>query len=74
MDELMTVDERAVDERAEDELESQDAGSTFVLGAEGWEAAAFLDPEDDWSLLADGSYLSPDGAIRSWPLVGPDPL
>lgn len=74
MDELIAVDElMAVDERAEDELEAQDAGSTFVLGMEGWEASDFVDPEDDWSLLSDGSYLSPDGTVRSWPLVGPEP-
>jgi len=75
MDELMTVDEiMTVDERAEDELEAQEAGSTFVLGTEGWEASGFVDPEDDWSLLSDGSYLSPDGNVRSWPLVGPEPV
>jgi hypothetical protein len=69
MDELMTMDEQA-----EDELESQEAGSTFVLGVEGWEASVFVDPEDDWSLLSDGSYLSPDATVRSWPLMGPEPL
>jgi hypothetical protein len=68
MDELMTMDERA-----EDELESQEAGSTFVLGVEGWESSDYLDPADDWDLLIDGSYLSPDGTVRSWPLVGPLP-
>ncbi|MBE3075306.1 MAG: hypothetical protein IMZ75_10225 [Actinobacteria bacterium] len=63
MDELRTVDERAEDERAEDELEVQEAGSTFVLGAEGWETSEFVDPDDDWSLLSDGSYLSPEGNV-----------
>lgn len=69
MDELTIMDERA-----EDELESQEAGSTFVLGVEGWEASVFVDPEDDWSLLSDGSYLSPDATVRSWPLMGPESL
>jgi hypothetical protein len=69
MDEL-----EIMDSPVEDELEGQADGSTFILGAEGWEAADFIDPEDDWRLLADGSYLSPDGAIRSWPLTGPEPL
>jgi hypothetical protein len=76
MDELLTIDDRAEDElddRAEDELESQEAGSTYLLGVEGWEAALYVDPENDWSLLADGSFLSPDGTVRSWPLVGPEP-
>lgn len=68
MDELMAVTERAVDD-----IETQDAGSTFTLGGEGWEAADYLDPADDWSLLSDGSYLSPDGTIRTWPAAGPEP-
>jgi hypothetical protein len=68
MDDLMTVDERA-----EDELDAQDAGSTFFLGGEGWEAADYVDPADDWSLLPDGSYLSPDGTVRTWPVAGPEP-
>ncbi len=62
------------DVRAEDELETQADGSTFVLGAEGWEQADFVDPDDDWRPLSDGSYLSPDGAIRSWPVAGPGPI
>jgi hypothetical protein len=69
MDELMTVDERAVDE-----MDPQEAGSTFMLGREGWEVADYLDPVDDWSLLDDGSYLSPDGTIRTWPAAGPAPV
>lgn len=71
MDDVMALE---LDERAEDEVESQEAGTTVVLGAEGWEAGDFIDPDDDWSLLEDGSYLSPDGTVRSWPLVGPEPL
>lgn len=69
MDELITIDEPA-----EDELDAQEAGSTFLLGAEGWERSDYLDPGDDWTLLSDGSYLSPDGTLRSWPLAGPEPL
>ena len=69
MDELMTVDERALDE-----MDPQEAGSTFALGGEGWEVADYLDPADDWSLLDDGSYLSPDGTIRTWPTAGPEPV
>jgi hypothetical protein len=69
MDELVTTDALA-----EDELDGQADGSTFILGAEGWEAADFIDPEADWRLLNDGSYLSPDGSVRSWPLTGPEPL
>ena len=69
MDELETIVSPV-----DDDLDGQADGSTFILGAEGWEASDFIDPEDDWQLLADGSYLSPDGAIRTWPLTGPEPL
>lgn len=66
MDELTTVDERRED------LEAQEAGSTFYLGGEGWEASDYIDPGDDWTLLPDGSYLSPDGTTRTWPFAGPE--
>jgi len=69
MDELIAINERAVDE-----IETQDAGSTLALGTEGWEVADYLDPEDDWRLQSDGSYLSPDGTIRTWPAAGPEPV
>jgi hypothetical protein len=69
MDELMELDERA-----EEDLDAQEAGSTFALGGEGWEASDYIDPGDDWSLQADGSYLSPDGTIRTWPAAGPEPV
>ncbi len=64
----------AISERAEDEIETQEAGSTFALGGEGWEASAYVDPADDWSLLPDGSFLSPDGLTRTWPVAGPEAL
>lgn len=62
-----------VAEDPEDEIEMQDAGSTFALGREGLEASDYVDPEDDWSLLPDGSFLSPDGLTRTWPAAGPGP-
>lgn len=68
MDELTQLDERA-----EEDLDLQEAGSTFALGGEGWESSDYIDPDDDWSLLADGSYLSPDGTLRTWPAAGPEP-
>ena len=68
MDELMELDERA-----EEDLDVQEAGSTFAFGGEGWESSDYIDPGDDWSLLADGSYLSPDGTFRTWPAAGPEP-
>ena len=48
-------------------------GTTFVLTELGWEAAEYTDPEEDWSTLEDGSYLSPDGTTRTWPLAGSEP-
>ena len=60
------------DERLEDELEAQEPGSTFFLGEEGWEASDYLDPADDWTLLPDGSFLSPDGTVRTWPAAAPE--
>jgi hypothetical protein len=48
-------------------------GVTRVLTEEGWEESMYVDPSDDWRLLEDGSWCSPDGRTRSWPLAGPDP-
>ena len=45
--------------------------STVVLTSEGWEDTDYVEPGHDWRLLADGSYLSPDGTLRSWPLAAP---
>jgi hypothetical protein len=39
---------------------------TVALTEQGWEAVATIEPEDDWRLLADGSYESPDGRLRTW--------
>lgn len=62
-----------VGETLENEIELQEPGSTCVLTEDGWEMADYVDPADDWSLLSDGSYLSPDGTVRTWPLAGPEP-
>ncbi|NJD28598.1 MAG: hypothetical protein FIA92_09910 [Chloroflexi bacterium] len=48
-------------------------GVTRVLTDEGWEDAFYVDPADDWILLDDGSWSSPDGRTRSWPAFGPEP-
>lgn len=45
-----------------------DPGSTRVLGDQGWEATDYIEPGDDWRLLDDGSWESPDGRTRTWPL------
>lgn len=59
-----------IDEPGDEELAGA-LGTTVVLTAEGWEDASYLEPGDDWRPLDDGSYLSPDGTVRTWPLVGP---
>lgn len=58
-----------IPEPAPDDLEP---GTTRVLTAEGWEEALYVEPEASWELLADGTWLSPDGRTRSAPLFGPD--
>lgn len=69
MDQMQTLQE----ERDEDELEELALGSTMILAAEGWETSDYVPPGDDWSELADGSFLAPDGKVRSWPLMGSEP-
>lgn len=65
------MDEFAATRMGEDDVDEAAAGKTAVLTAEGWEETDYTEPGDDWRLLLDGSYLSPDGAIRTWLLVGP---
>jgi hypothetical protein len=65
------MDEYAATMAAEDDVDEAAAGKTAVLTAEGWEETDYTEPGDDWRLLLDGSYLSPDGAMRTWLLVGP---
>ena len=64
----MEIERTALDDAAEWEQ-----GVTRVLTAEGWDDASYVDPADDWVLLDDGSWSSPDGQIRSWPAFGPEP-
>ena len=58
-------------ERDEDELEAEAAATTMVLTDTGWEGSGYVEPGDDWRLLADGSWVSPDDRIRTWPFAGP---
>ena len=60
----------AQDERTDYDITEQDPGSTMILTESGWEAADYIDPGDDWGLMPDGSYLSPDGVIRTFPHGG----
>jgi hypothetical protein len=67
------MDERiALDLGADDEMEVAEEGSTFIIGVDGWEAVDYVDPSDDWSVQPDGSFLSPDGSTRTWPLSAPE--
>ena len=55
------------------EADDVDPGTTRMLTAEGWQLVEYVDPDDDWALQDDGSWLAPDGITRSWPLVAPEP-
>jgi hypothetical protein len=56
----------------EHEAMDLEPGSTRVLSESGWEEVDYVDPAEDWHLLGDGSWESPDGQTRSWPLTGPE--
>jgi hypothetical protein len=58
--------------RADEGADALPEGSTLVLTAEGWERTDYIEPGDDWRLVLDGSYVSPDGTMRTWLLVGPE--
>ena len=55
------------------DLTDSEPGVTRVLTEEGWEESTYVDPSEDWRLHNDGSWWSPDGRTRSWPLSGPEP-
>ena len=58
------------------DLDELEPGVTRVLTDEGWDDALYIEPGDDWILLEDGSWSSPDGRIRSRPFglePQPDP-
>jgi hypothetical protein len=63
------MDASSVEEHEALDLEP---GTSRVLTESGWEDAGYVDPAEDWHLLADGSWESPDGRTRSWPLTGPE--
>jgi hypothetical protein len=65
----MTHMETLPDDRDEDELQALEFGSTVRLTTDGWEATDYTPPEDDWIELRDGSFQSPDGGLRTWPLA-----
>jgi hypothetical protein len=58
------------DTPALDEPGAREHGATFILTPEGWEEVDFVAPGDDWGRQSDGSYVSPDGAFRTWPAGG----
>jgi hypothetical protein len=55
-----------VEQAVQVEGEEQEPGTTVVLTAEGWEATAYVKPEEDWVVREDGSLESPDGTMRTW--------
>jgi hypothetical protein len=60
-------------QRFEDEAAAEAAGVTWVLTDQGWEDSDYIEPADDWTMLEDGSYQSPDGLIRTTLLTGSEP-
>lgn len=51
--------------------DEMDAGSSVVLTPEGWQRVDYAEPDETWTLRDDGSYESPDGRTRTWPLNPP---
>jgi hypothetical protein len=54
--------------------DAPEPGDTFTLTAEGWQRVEYAEPERGWHLRSDGSWESPDGQTRTWPLDAPMPL
>jgi hypothetical protein len=48
--------------------EAAEPGTTAVLTEEGWQVTDYEAPGEGWTLLADGSWESPDGQTRSFPI------
>jgi hypothetical protein len=68
------VDDQLIQvETSGEEPELEAPGTTMVLGDQGWEACDFVEPENDWSRLDNGSYVSPNGRLRTWLLTGSGP-
>jgi hypothetical protein len=54
---------QTIEQDAEEEAPD---GTTFSLTAEGWQSVDFVEPDALWRVLADGSFESPDGVLRTW--------
>jgi hypothetical protein len=63
------LDGLTVEERDPTEVE---LGVTRVLTEHGWEESMYVDPDDDWRLVDDGSWEAPDGRTRTWLVAGPE--
>ncbi len=55
----------------DDELETAAPGTTMNLTETGWERCAYVAPGDDWLVREDGSFVSPDERVRTWPYADP---
>jgi hypothetical protein len=62
------------DAAADPRDDAPEPGDSFTLTAEGWQRVEYAEPGDGWRLTPDGSYESPDGLTRTWPLDAPMPL
>lgn len=57
------VERLAIERDAEEEAPE---GATFILTTEGWQPIDFVEPDQNWLALPDGSFESPDGQFRTW--------
>jgi hypothetical protein len=55
-----------------DNDEAAATSSTAVLTEEGWQVTDYEEPGQDWRLLGDGSWESPDGRTRSFVVDAPN--
>jgi len=51
--------------------EAGEPGTTATLTSEGWQVVDYEEPGEGWRLRDDGSWESPDGQTRSYPLDSP---
>lgn len=57
------IEQPAVEPIVEDEPAE---GTTFALTPEGWQSVEYVEPDQTWLPLEDGSFASPDGLLRTW--------
>ncbi|HYM85065.1 MAG TPA: hypothetical protein VEY67_13040 [Candidatus Dormibacteraeota bacterium] len=59
------------DQSADPRDDLPEPGDSFALTPEGWQRVDYAEPGEGWRLAPDGSWESPDGQTRTWPLDTP---